>query len=253
MRYAILLLGPNVNKSNTGSDRHPLYVQVRRVVLERIESGIWKPGAALPSEFALGAELGVSQGTVRKGLDSLVNDQLLIRRQGIGTFVADHTPSDVLFRYFRIYSEAGGRVLPTSRNIRVTHAKASQREAKVLQLSLGDAVIRITRTRLNGCIAIIHEIIVVPAELFPDLGTDGTVPNTLYDLFQHQYGITVSRASERLEPVAAKRREAGHLGVEPGTPLLRIDRQTFGLGDRPIEWRVSLCHLSGLHYHVELR
>jgi GntR family transcriptional regulator len=233
--------------------RSPLYVQVRSVILERIENGTWKPGALLPSEIALGNELGVSQGTVRKGLDSLVHDRLLVRRQGSGTFVADHTPADVLFRFFRVYTEAGERVLPSSRDVRVRTAAATKREAGILDLAVGSAVIRIARTRLAGETPIIREMIVVAAAQFPGLGAGGKVPNTLYDLFQHRYGVTVSHAEERIEAVAANKRDARHLGLDAGAPLLKVDRTTFGIGARPIEWRVSLCHLNGLRYIVELR
>lgn len=238
---------------NAKPDRSPLYLQVRAVLLERIENGTWKPGATLPSEIALGHELGVSQGTVRKGLDSLVRDQLLVRRQGRGTFVADHTPADVLFRFFKIYTQSGDRVLPSSRDVRVRQGGATKREAGVLKVEQGEEVIRIARARLTGTRPIIREMIVVPAAKFPGLGADGSVPNTLYDLFQHRYGITVSHADERIEAVAAPARDAGHLGLAAGTPLLKVDRLTFGLGKRPIEWRVSLCHLKGLSYIVELR
>lgn len=242
-----------VSAINAKAERRPLYVQVRAVILERIENGIWKPGALLPSEIALGRELGVSQGTVRKGLDSLVRDQLLVRRQGSGTFVADHTPADVLFRFFKVYTQTGERVLPSSRDVRVRRGKATKREAGMLKLLANAEVIRVARTRLTGERPIIREVIVVPAAMFPDLGANGSVPNTLYDLFQHQYGVTVSHAEERIEAVAAPAREARHLDLDTGAPLLKIDRLTLGLGDRPIEWRVSLCHLKGLQYIVELR
>ena len=234
-------------------EQSPLYVQVRSVVLERIQNGTWKPGAALPSEIALGQELGVSQGTVRRGLDSLVTDQLLVRRQGLGTFVADHTPADVLFRFFKLYTNAGERVLPSSRDVRVRRGPATKREAAALRIDPGAEVVRIARTRLAGKIPIIRESIALPADIFPDIGIDGTVPNTLYDFFQHRYGITVSRADERVEPATARAREARYLGLEAGAPLLLINRTTFGLEPRPIEWRVSLCHLKGMHYQIELR
>ncbi len=238
---------------NTKPNKQPLYVQVRMVVLERIENGTWRPGEALPSEIALGQELGVSQGTVRKGLDSLVSDQLLVRRQGRGTFVADQTPADVLFRFFKIYTRDGHRVQPTSRDVRIRHVVATARESRLLQINKSAKVIRISRTRLMGSTPIIRETISLPAGMFPGMASDGSVPNTLYDLFQHQYGITVSHADERIEAVAAGSRDAAFLGLDVGAALLKIDRTTYGLGARPIEWRVSLCHLKGLHYLAELR
>lgn len=237
----------------SSSDHRPLYVQVRTEILERIQSGALQPGQALPSEMALARELGVHQGTIRRGLDSLVADQLLVRRQGSGTFVADHTAADVLFRFFKLYTNHGKRVLPTSRDVRVRHGKSNKREASILNLDVGEGVIRISRTRCADSRPFIREAIVVAASKFPDLGASGSVPNTLYDLFQHQYGITVTRADERIETVTASARDAGRLKLEAGAPLLKVDRITFGLGDQPIEWRVSLCHLKGLHYLVELR
>ena len=232
--------------------RSPLYVQVRTIVLERIASGTYKPGAALPNEFDIAAELGVSQGTARKALDSLARDGLVVRRQGRGTYVAEQTPADVLFRFFKVYRDDGERVQPTSRNVRVTRAKATVREARVLAIEKSSAVIRIARTRCFEATPIIRETICVPANMFPGLDS-GNVPNTLYDLFQHKYGITVSHAHERIEAVRAGDRDARQLEVIPGTPLLKVDRITHGLGELPIEWRVSLCHLKGLHYRVDLR
>ena len=191
---------------------------------------------------------------MRKGLDSLVHDRLLVRRQGSGTFVADHTPADVLFRFFRVYTEAGERVLPSSRDVRVRTAAATKREAGILDLAAGSA----------GDPHRAHAARRRDADHTRDdrrgrrhssrsLGAGGKVPNTLYDLFQHRYGVTVSHAEERIEAVAANKRDARHLGLDAGAPLLKVDRTTFGIGARPIEWRVSLCHLNGLRYIVELR
>lgn len=238
---------------DASTNRRLLYVHVRRIVMERIETGSWKPGAMLPSEFALADQLGVSQGTVRKGLDTLVADQLLVRRQGRGTFVAEQTPADVLFRFFKIYTNDGERVLPTSRDAVVKQGTATKREANVLQISPESNVIRVTRTRLFKKKPFVLETIVLPAAVFPRLGADGNIPNTLYDVFQHQYGVTVSYANERIEARAAKPREAEKLGIPNATPLLKIDRIACGLDNQPIEWRVSLCHLKGLQYVAELR
>ncbi len=246
-------ISPSVNDASPRSDRRPLYVQVRTDVLARIEAGMWKPGALLPSEFALAGELGVSQGTVRRGLDSLVQDGLLVRRQGRGTFVADHTPADVLFRFFRIHDAAGHRVAPTSTATRVRRRTASRAEADALNLAINDRIIRITRIRLADGRPFISETVVIPASRFPGLGDDGVVPNTIYDLFQHQYGVTVSHAEEQLEPVAATARVAGQLRIKPGAPLMKIVRITYDLSGRPIEWRISLCHLKGLHYVASVR
>jgi GntR family transcriptional regulator len=79
------------------------------------------------------------------------------------------------------------------------------------------------------------------------------MPNTLYDLFQKAYGVLVTRTDDRLSAIAADSETAAALGIAPGTPLLRIGRIAYGLDDRPVEWRVSVCHLAGAHYLARSR
>jgi GntR family transcriptional regulator len=229
-------------------DVKPLYAQVREILRERIRSGALKPGSALPNEFALAHELGVSQGTVRKALDALTAEQLLVRSPGRGTFVRAQTAADVLFRFFHIYNAQGVRILPDSRDVVVTRARANAAEAERLRLPRTASVIRIHRLRTRDDRPFMLETISIPADLFPDLDRVDPLPNTLYDFFQRAYGITVARAEERLTADAADATAAEALGVMAGAPLLCIDRTTFALDDRPIEWRVSRCHIGDGYY-----
>ena len=231
----------------------PLYEQVREILLERVQSGYWAPGQVLPNEFEIADELGVSQGTVRKALGALAAEQLLVRRQGRGTFVAEHTSAEVLFRFFQIYDPAGRRVSPESCNRRTRRGQARRDEAKRLELAPQDRVIRHSRVRTVDGRPLIREVIVLPEARFPDLGNGAEIPNTLYDLFQRDFGITVSRADEQLTVTSATDADAKALGIARGTALLKIDRVTFAIDDTPIEWRVSICHLQDLHYAVRLR
>ena len=233
--------------------RSPLYAQVRQLLRRRIEDGFWAPGVVLPSEFGLADELGVSQGTVRKALDALTEEGLVVRRQGRGTFVAEHTPAGVLFRFFNIYGAAGERVLPESRDTRTRAVKSTRRQAAELALPDGEDVWQITRTRLAEGKAFVRETITLPKRRLPDLDALEALPNTLYDLFQREYGLTISRAEERIDAVVASARDARHLDISPGTPLLRIDRRAYALDDQPIEWRGSLCHLKGMHYLATIK
>ena len=88
----------------------PLYVQVRNLLAQRLASGVWPPGSALPNEMELARELGVSSGTVRKALDSLESDRLVVRRQGRGTFVVDQASGDVAARFSNIRNGEGRRI-----------------------------------------------------------------------------------------------------------------------------------------------
>jgi GntR family transcriptional regulator len=231
----------------------PLYAQVRDILMARIGSGAWRPGEALPSEQELGRELGVSQGTVRKALDALASERIVVRRQGSGTFVHEQTAEDVLFRYFQIFDEDGRQIRPEGEGGEVAEGSATRAEAARLGLEAGQQVIRLVRVRCHVGRPLAAETIVVPAALFPGLARLRPMPGTLYDLFQRRFGVTVARADERLTAVAAAARIAERLRVPAGTPLLRIDRTAFSLGERPVEWRISFCHLAGAHYRSQLR
>ncbi|MEM8971659.1 MAG: GntR family transcriptional regulator [Pseudomonadota bacterium] len=233
-------------------DARPLYEQVRELFFGRIQDGTWAPGMGLPNEFQLADELGVSQGTVRKALGALTTDKLLVRRQGRGTFVATHTPADVLFRFFQFYDSAGNRVIPASYERRTRTGKAKATEARQLGIARTDRVIRHSRIRTVDDEPIINELIVLPETLFKGLGDKSDLPNTLYDLFQKEYGITVGKATERLTVIQADMTQAKVLGTVVGAPLLKIDRLTHAIDGRPIEWRISVCQLRDLHYRVNL-
>ena len=114
-------------------------------------------------------------------------------------------------------------------------------------------MIRITRIRTRNGVPFIRETIALPEALFPGLADAAEVPNTLYDLFQKAYGVLVMRTDDRLSAAAADAETAAALAIAPGTPLLRIGRIAFGLDDKPVEWRVSLCHLPDAHYLARSR
>lgn len=230
----------------------PLYQQVKDLLIERLIGGYWKPGDLLPSEFQLAGELGVSQGTVRKALDEMTAGNLLVRRQGRGTYVAEHDQEHALFHFFKMTDRQGQPLVPESRVLRISKGRVRSAEAARLVLGANAEVTRITRVRtLAGCPAI-FERIVLPAALFPKLHETRDLPNTLYTLFARDYGLTIARAEERLSAVAAETDAARHLGLEVGAPLLRIDRTALGLNGIPVEWRISLCDTRNQVYSVTL-
>lgn len=230
----------------------PLYARVKAIVLARIMGGVWPPGTALPAEMELARELGVSQGTVRKALDTLTAEQVVVRRQGSGTYVAEHTPAHMLFRFFNIYDEGGAQVLPDSQPARATTGEATTTERRRLELGEGAKVIRISRIRTRAGRPFMDDRIVLPEALFPGLAREAEMPNTLYDLFQKRYRIHVARTEEQVTAVAATARLAERLGVKQGAPLLAIDRVTHDLSGRRIEWRLSHAHLDRAHYFARL-
>jgi GntR family transcriptional regulator len=230
----------------------PLYRQVKDVLVKRIAEGAWAEGGALPSEPDLAADLGVSHGTVRKALDELAAENLVVRRQGKGTYVARHDEERILFQFFKLIPDAGGRRFPGSRILAVELREADADAARILNLRKGARVVAIERVRMLADKVCISERIVLPKALFPGL-EKRELPNNLYELYRAEFGVTIARATERLKAVAATRREAKHLDVAVGTPLLAIDRTAFAIDGAPVEWRVSLCRTDTVHYLSDLR
>jgi GntR family transcriptional regulator len=231
---------------------HPLYRQVRDLLVKRIVDGVWKPGEVLPNEFDIAADLGVSQGTVRKALDQLEAEKFVLRRQGKGTFVASHDEARILFQFFKLVPDSGVSEFPDSRILSVAAVAADARAGSALALRAGARVVRIERVRSLAGRICIFERILLPRALFPGI-EKRDLPNNLYELYRSDFGVTIVRASEKLKAIAAKPRDAKHLGLKARAPLLSVDRTAFADDGRPVEWRVSLCQTDTLHYLADLR
>ena len=177
----------NINrgsKSKSSPGKKPLYQQVDHIVRQRLIENVWKPGDAIPSEMQLASELNVSQGTVRKALNALVAENLLERRQGLGTFVSEHTERRALFLYFNIVGNDGARILPESRILNCEEKPATPEETEKLELDAGEFVVRFKRVRYFNDVASIVETITLPLEHFPGFGTDDEPPNNLFRFYQ---------------------------------------------------------------------
>ena len=235
----------------TAATFHPLYVQVRHLIERALEQGEWAPGTAIPSELELASRFGVSHGTVRKAVGSLASENLLVRRQGKGTFVATHTEEKSSnFRFLRIRRNDGQHEYPKSRLVDLRRGKANVETARVLGLRSGDAVYALRRIlEYRGRPAVLDEI-TLPASLFPGLtrARYAAYPGSMYGFFETEFGVRMLRAEERLHAVAADKGSAEMLRVAPGTPLLAVDRVSFTYGDRPVEVRRGLCTTRDTHY-----
>jgi GntR family transcriptional regulator len=235
----------------TGKGSISLYMQIRDLLVARVGKGEWLPGSIIPSEINLARELGVSQGTVRKAITELVESNVLTRRQGRGTFVSTHDTHRALFHFFHITDSKGHKVLPDSNVLNCRRKPASRIESSKLRLDAGTSIIRIERMRRISDIPTMLETITLPADLFGDLVEGGgyELPNTLYELYEKRYGITIHSADEQLRAVAASRHDAKILNLEVGTPLLEIERVALTLDKTPVELRISRCSTRNHHYH----
>jgi len=235
-------------------DFQPLYKQVYAVLVERIAEGAWRPAEALPSEQALAGELGVSQGTVRKAMDALAAENLILRRQGKGSYVAEHTQEHALFRFFRLSRPTPNReqITPQLGTEKVWRRPANETDRTRLNLRKNAQIVELRRTRLIDEIPRVVEKIILPLSLFPGIDKQKALPNTLYSLYQGAYGVSIAVAKEELRAVLANKGDARELRLEPGTPLLQIDRIAVALDGQPVEWRVSRCDTRDIVYAVDV-
>ena len=233
----------------------PLYLQIKALLEKGLEAREWRPGEAIPSEIDLARRFGVSQGTVRKAIDALASDNLVVRRQGKGTFVATHTEERTsLFRFLRIRRNDGEPVAPVSRLLDVRRAKASADVARLLALKPGEAVLVLRRVLEYAAEPVVLDEITLPAALFRGLtkARYDAYRGSMYSFFESQFGVRMLRAQERIRAVAADPATARVLGTEAGAPLLAVDRVTLTYGDRPVEVRRGLCVTKAYHYLNEL-
>lgn len=222
--------------------------------MRSLEAGEWRPGVALPSEMELAQRFGVSQGTVRKAIDELVGENLLVRRQGKGTFVATHSDPDAFSRFLCLAPDDGKPRRFVSVPLACWRAKAGPDVARHLAIEPGALVIIVRRLLRYGEDPAVFDEIYLSGELFADLTMNvlNSAESSLYSLFESRFGIRAIRANERLRAVTADKVSADVLQVPEGAPLLLAERVTFTYGDRPMEWRRGFYATQHYHYHNEL-
>jgi GntR family transcriptional regulator len=235
--------------------RLPRYQQLRDEMCGRIARQEWKPGEPIPTEQELAGKYRVAVGTVRKAVDVLVSEGMLERFQGRGTFVRRARFDGSLFRFFRFQSASGKRIIPTGRILKREEVPAPDEVAEALKLQPGDRVIRMARLRLIGEEPVLTEDIWLPWRLFRPLMSVATeeIGDLLYPEYEERCGHVIASASETLTVELAGRVHARQLRIEPGTPVVVIERLAYAFDRRPLEWRRSRGPATSFRYHVEIR
>lgn len=232
----------------------PLYDQIKILLTQSLIAGEWKPGEAIPSEMELAARYQVSQGTVRKAIDLLAAENILVRRQGKGTYVSTHTEPKTQYRFLRIIPDGGEKVAPVTDFIDVKKIRAPAEVVRALDLKPNAPVMSVRRALVFAGKPIILDEVVISAALVPGLTMEKIQESkgSIYSFFETSYGMRMIRAEERLRAVPADDFAATQLKVKKNTPLLCVDRIAFTYGDKPVEWRRGLCLTEGYSYYNEL-
>ena len=229
----------------------PLYKQIKSLLVQRLQQGEWKPGEPIPSELELAARFQVSQGTIRKAVDELAAENLLVRRQGKGTYVATHQEPRAQYRFLCLVPDEGEPVPTHSAFLACRRTKAPADVAQQLALRGGEAVIYVRRLLTVGEAPLVLDDIWLPASLFRGLTPERLAEyrGPLYGLFEAEFGTRMISADERIRAVAAADDVAALLAVTPGAPLLLVDRVSYTYREQPVEVRRGYCVTTHYHYH----
>jgi GntR family transcriptional regulator len=252
--------GPMSNQASVASEPSatpsflPLYQQIKALLTRSLQSGEWRPGEAIPSEVELALRFKVSQGTVRKAIDELATENLLVRRQGKGTFVATHAEENIQYRFLRLMPDAGTSATMQRRLLDCRRMRAPADVARALDLKSGEPAVQLRRLLLTEDRPVVLDDIWLPGNLFKGLTTEKLqgYRGPMYGLFETEFGVRMIRAEEKIRALAAGAEEAELLAMPAGAPLLSVERLSFTYGDKPVELRRGLYNTANHHYRNAL-
>lgn len=240
----------------TVDQRLPLYQRLRDEIAAQIAAHVWRPGDAIPTEAELAASHNVAIGTVRKAIQTLVDEGLVERFQGRGTFVRRPSfESSLLFRFLRFHGPEGSHEVPESRILERTGLIGPASVVKALRLPTGAPVIRLLRHRLiKGWPVLAEEIWLSRARFEPILTMSlDEMGALLYPAYEKFCGEIVASAEENLTVEELSPPFDAILPLPPKSPVVLIERLAFGYHGGPLEWRRSCAPASTFRYHIEIR
>ena len=247
-------LAPAASEPSATPSFLPLYQQIKALLTRSLQAGEWRPGEAIPSEVELALRFKVSQGTVRKAIDELATENLLVRRQGKGTFVATHAEENTQYRFLRLTPDAGTSATMQRRLLDCRRMRAPADVARALELKSGEPAVQLRRLLLTEGRPVVLDDIWLPGNQFKGLSTEKLqgYRGPMYSLFETEFGVRMIRADEKIRALAAGPEEAELLALPMGTPLLSVERLSFTYGDKPVELRRGLYNTANHHYRNEL-
>jgi GntR family transcriptional regulator len=224
------------------SGEQPLYEIVRAGILERLRTGQWAAGDKIPTEPQLAEAFGVGIGTIRRAVEELVAERLLIRRAGRGTIVARYGDEHKFDQYFNFVDEGGTEVRVSARLLRFGKERASAELAALLKVERGTRLASVENLRLRDDVPVMFDHLWFPLDVFPNLDaqTFSARRGSIYGFYQDHFGISVVRVVEDLRGAIADEQVADALNLEVGVPVLRIERTAYTFQDKPVEYRVRI-------------
>jgi GntR family transcriptional regulator len=242
---------PLIAESLEAPSRVPLYERIERAIAAAIQDGRLPPGTVFPPEPDLAGHLGLSRQTINQALTGLARRGLLVRRRGVGTFVAEpvvEQPLGQLYSFIRTLTARGHAPSTRLLGSRITRNDLA---SPLLTGNRDGLVFEVSRLRLVDGDPLIFEELYLPLACGQSLPADRLAHEVVYDLLTEICHITIAHAEETLRPVTLERTEAALLGVHPGEPAFLVERTAYA-GELPVEFRRSLIRGDRYRFRVRL-
>ncbi|KRM97430.1 GntR family transcriptional regulator [Loigolactobacillus rennini] len=214
----------------------PVYIQIHNAIKRDIETGKWAIGDRIPSERKLAVVFGVSRMTLRQAIQTLVDEGILERRIGAGTYVANQKVQEKMsgVTSFTDIMLAQGKT-PSSKTVSYHLANPSLSEKEKLKLADGEQVLRMERIRYADNVPISFEVATVPEALVQQF-SKAEVTSSLYRTLERKAGLTLGGAEQTITAQTASERIAEFLAIKRGAPILRLRQRSFLKDGRPFEY-----------------
>ncbi len=232
----------------------PYYLQLIKLLKEKITASDWKSGDQLPSEPEMCERFSVSRTVVRQALQEIELEGLIVRRKGKGTFVAEPKINENLAQkltgFYQDMVELGKR--PVTQVLRQEIISAPSHVAQYLHQAPGTPVIVLQRLRFVDNEPIVLVTSYLPYTLCPQLATEDLTDQSLYAVLEKKYGLRIARGRRYIEAVAANETEASLLHIEEGAPLISLDSVSFLDNGAPVEYYHAVHRGDRSRFEVEL-
>jgi GntR family transcriptional regulator len=215
----------------------PLYIQIAEKLIARIESGDFSPGEKLPPERYLSEQFGINRMTLRRALKVLESQGLIVRKHGVGTFIAEpkiDRQMEVVYRFTRGIQNRG--LTPSAEIISIEKILAEPSLADELELSIPSRVYSILRLRSINQEPVMLESYKIPQQRFPGLEQYDLERRSIYEILENEYDLQINKARQSFEPVNATEFEANLLKIEIGEALMLEKRLSFDDENLPVEF-----------------
>jgi len=233
----------------------PYYYQLKKLFIEEIESGHWKPGQQVIPEIKVCEMFDISRTVARQAYQELVNEGYLIKKKAKGTFVAEPKISENLVQSLRgFFEDMTARGYNVKNEIlRQEKIKPTKKIAENLNLKLDEDVITIYRLRKLNDEPIVLDRTYLPFKLCPELLNEDLTSKSLYSFIEGKYNLKIDRGRKFIEATIAKNDESKLLNIKKGSPLLYIESISYLTDGTPIEYYVALHRADRIKLVTDLK